>query len=319
MEQDDHSPAQPDIQAVVVAYRSAGSISECLDSLVGAHVRRVVVVDNSRDPQTCSLVQKVQGRHDAEIVYHEPPANLGFAGGANLGASLCEPGGWLVFVGPDVALTGDLSRLVSFARAQGAALTSGVLLPGDQADGTNVRPEVTPSRELLRALVGTRRTYRTLRVAEEGCHSVPQLDGCLLLTSYETFSLLGGFDERFELYFEDVDLCRRAAAAGGVWLVPEVFGRHAGGASSSQVHKDAYCAFRISRVRYLRKWWGGRGAAVGLAAALLEWLARTASRQPEGSHARARALVLQLQELLEPGRAWVLPDGASGSRGTQRR
>ena len=60
--------------------------------------------------------------------------------------------------------------------------------------------------------------------------------------------LMSGFDERFELYFEDVDLCDRARAAGRVLLDTRAYGTHAHGASSRTVARPSYCVFRVSRV-----------------------------------------------------------------------
>ena len=112
---------------------------------------------------------------------------------------------------------------------------------------------------------------------------VDQVSGALLLVRRRDFARLNGFDARFELYYEDVDLCSRAAALGGCVFVPVRWGRHVGGASAAAAAGPAYVAGRLSRMRYLRKHAPGRvtGAAL-LAMAGLEVVARTVARGSEG-------------------------------------
>jgi N-acetylglucosaminyl-diphospho-decaprenol L-rhamnosyltransferase len=135
---------------------------------------------------------------------------------------------------------------------------------------------------------------------------VDQVDGALLMTSRAFFERLGGFDERYELYFEDVDLCDRARADGSVLLDTRQFGVHAGGASAKRAASAAYCVFRVSRVRYFAAKGGRLRALAALAVCVAEVAVRTVTRQPESLGVRLRALRLATRETVRPGSVAVL-------------
>lgn len=119
-----------DMAAVVIAYRSAGSIVSCLESLleVGG-VAVAMVVDNSADADTALRCRSVGERGPARVRYVAPGRNLGYSGGVNLGvARLAEAGEeapWLLIVNPDVELTAALAPLQAMAQRTGAAIVAG--------------------------------------------------------------------------------------------------------------------------------------------------------------------------------------------------
>ncbi|GAB3029951.1 hypothetical protein GCM10027052_02540 [Parafrigoribacterium mesophilum] len=119
----------------------------------------------------------------------------------------------------------------------------------------------------------------------------------------ETYAALGGFDEQFELYYEDVDICERAQVFGGCALAPIEWGVHVGGASSATASTLSYCLGRISRLRYFRKRYGASwvtDATIGVIAAV-EFLARSITAQSEGMHARLQSISQQWAEMRTPG------------------
>jgi GT2 family glycosyltransferase len=84
------------------------------------------------------------------------------------------------------------------------------------------------------------------------------------------FDSLGGFDPRYFLYYEDVDLCARAARRGmATWYVKEARARHLGGGSSAQESGMALALHIASRLVYCRTHFGrGWQFALGLACAV---------------------------------------------------
>jgi N-acetylglucosaminyl-diphospho-decaprenol L-rhamnosyltransferase len=141
---------------------------------------------------------------------------------------------------------------------------------------------------------------------DSGTVPVPQVDGAFLMADRSFLELLGGFDERFELYFEDVDICDRARVHGRVLLDTRRFGSHAGGGSSRTVAAVSYCVFRVSRVRYFAKRGGRPAALAAVLIALAEVVARTVTRMPEGWRVRTRGLWLSAREAWRPGTVEVL-------------
>jgi GT2 family glycosyltransferase len=120
--------------------------------------------------------------------------------------------------------------------------------------------------------------------------STSMVSGAVVAIGTDAFRELGGFDERFFLYFEDADLCRRAANAGmPIRYVPAAVARHVGGASSAVDYHFGPHHARSMRL-YLHKWHGGAGDVVALLLLWLRWLGSAIVGRP-GAHRAWRALV----------------------------
>jgi N-acetylglucosaminyl-diphospho-decaprenol L-rhamnosyltransferase len=286
------------IGVVVVAYRSAPTIGACVRScLVDPHVAALVVVDNSADPATEEAVHQTG---DPRVVYRVSP-NLGFAVGCNTGvAELPGDVTWVAFVNPDVELERPLSTLVGRPEVATAGVV-GAHVESPRSPGVpSARRAVTVRRELAKAVVGSR-AYAMKPLGDIPVR-VDQVSGALLMVRRADLERLGGFDERFELYYEDVDLCVRAAELGGCVFVPTRWGRHVGGASAARAGERAYVAGRVSRMRYLRKHRPGAVTEASLGAmAGLEALTRSVARGVEGRRGRVQGLRAQWREWRSPG------------------
>lgn len=303
---------------VIVAYRSGTHLAEGLPVLLrDPSVGDVVVVDNSSDAATAAVVARAGDR----VRYVDPGANLGFARGCNLGLrSSTDP--VVTFLNPDVLLVRPLTDLVRTC-ADGGPMILGGGLTEDREGGVlgNVRRRLTLARELGRGVLGSRVSVLPVPVGS-GLRPVDQVDGALLMGRRDLLEAMGGFDERFELYFEDVDICDRARGRGAVLLDTRRYGVHAGGSSARTVAATSYCVFRTSRIRYFAKRNGRPGALVALGITAVEVLVRAVTRQPEGGPARRRALLLALREVLRPGSVAVLqappaPAGDTAPRTTE--
>jgi N-acetylglucosaminyl-diphospho-decaprenol L-rhamnosyltransferase len=296
------SPAPAAVAAVVVSYGCTPALMDCLQALTDARsVRQVVVVDNKSDPAVVALADRLGA---VAVTGH---GNLGYARGSNLGArSVTVPWDVLAIVNPDVTVSDDFDRVAAEVVGTGAGIVSGRLATGTGTFAINWRRTTTPARELLVALFGTGMYARTAVPPPIRPTFVPQVDGALLLIPRAVWERLDGFDPRYELYYEDIDICRRAAMQGGVLLVPEVVGTHIGCESYERNRTAAYITLRVSRQRYLRKWHGLPGAAVALVATALELVTRACARTPEGAAARWRAFGCGWQELRRPGGCTVL-------------
>jgi GT2 family glycosyltransferase len=84
------------------------------------------------------------------------------------------------------------------------------------------------------------------------------------------------FDERFFMYFEDVDLCRRLWRHGPIWFLAETHAVHIGEHSSDRVRSAMAVALAASRYKYFEKWHGRRAARTVAAAATVASAARSA-------------------------------------------
>ena len=135
---------------------------------------------------------------------------------------------------------------------------------------------------LSRAFPGNPLSKRNLDTdPDAGVRQVDWVSGALMLIRRETFDALGGFDERFFLYWEDADFCRRAALAGwSTWYAPVAEVVHRTARASRHAPTRSLVAFHVSAFRYYWKHGSALSrllsplAAVGLFARFLVRLSR---------------------------------------------
>lgn len=294
---------------VVVAYNSADLLESCVNSVRGdPDVSEIIIVDNSSEPRAKEVVTSIS-RLDPRVTYLDPGENLGFGAGCNRGVDHLRTRDHIVFLNPDARLEKPLTGLVRV----GSTITAGWLVSEDQPDAINARDLVTPRKEFLKIFRGARSyakvTLERARRADGAWINVGQVDGALLVISRADFESLGGFDERFELYFDDVDLCARAALEmDGCALKAERWGVHIGGESYKSSGGAAYRMARISRLRYLRKHFGAtaRTSATAISLAILETALRSVSRRAEGTRVRLTSLREQIRECAVAGSVQLL-------------
>jgi len=224
---------------VIVTYNSARTISKCLSAarqMVPG--RNVVVVDNA---SLDSTVEDVRREHGVSLVVSD--RNLGFAKAANMGAEQADTP-YILFLNPDAFCdASSFERVIQAVAELPRCGVAGVALVDPlNAPQPSARRFPTPFRLFLtRTGLAEGRSRGVPNESVPGfveptvCDWVP---GCFLLTRLDLFSALGGFDERFFLYYEEVDYCMRAKQAGWqtVW-VPFMTVVHVGGESARSLGK----------------------------------------------------------------------------------
>lgn len=219
-----------ELSVVVVIHDSAPELARLLGSLE-AHLRpapQLVVVDNASTDGGAALARE----RGAEVL--ALGENAGFGAAANQGVALAR-GDVVALLNPDVELLdGGLARLAELARGRDALFVPRLL----NDDGTRQRsahPLPGTFFALLPALVPTpllpgrvRRRADPWRAASPG--TVGWAIAACLAARTATLLRLGPFDQSLFLFYEDLDLCLRAAAAGvATELRPEIALRHSGG------------------------------------------------------------------------------------------
>lgn len=207
------------LSIIIVNYRGWRPLADCLNAIEGINKTfscEVIVVDN----------HSADGRFEAfkasypEFVFIENPVNGGFANGCNLGAKYAQ-GEFLLFLNPDTVA--DVTNLVAlYQRAkenQQCYIVSckQVEKGGKESKAYGIFPA-------LGTLTGVGRFfYRILykRRLEEKLHTTgmsfhPEwVSGSVMMIQKDVFNAIGRFDEDYWMYFEDVDICKRARNAGG--------------------------------------------------------------------------------------------------------
>ena len=208
-----------DLSIVTVSYNVRDYLAACLRSLAnGAPGLRteVVVVDNASGDGSADLVEEAFPQ--VRLVRNRE--NLGFARAVNRGLALTG-GRWLLLLDPDTVVPpGALEALVRAAERWPEVGVAGPAL-SDPATGdaqASFRPFVTwqaafAQHTLAKPFLRGSRGPRFAPVADRPT-DVGFLIGACLLIRRDVFVQLGGLDEGYFLFCEDMDYCRRAIRAG---------------------------------------------------------------------------------------------------------
>jgi GT2 family glycosyltransferase len=265
-----------DLGFVVVTYESGGDAEACLGSLLrlAPSGSPIVVVDNGSHDSTAEVLGLCGSRVDVRFVGR----NLGFARACNLGAQALPPTDWVVLVNPDVRLTRldlDGLRCVSLDGTVGEVAFA-QSTPGrpERVHLRGFAPHLEQALSFSWGLLAPRRLRMAERFWRPQRHSRLWASGGLCAVRRMAWDEVGGFDERFFLFQEDVDLSRRLQDAG--WRVVGshvIVGVHGLGGDRPRTDADIVKLVwgLVSWLAYVRKW-DGRRAARGWARAELALL-----------------------------------------------
>lgn len=296
------------VAVVTVSYRSEPTIGLCIRALAAACEgveARGYVVDNDSDDFSVDAARDAAAAIQAEVPVEVMPrhSNGGFAVGCNLGmnrALVTEPD-WILFLNPDAILPpGSVRTMVDVATSwPRPAVVAPALV---NLDGSP-QPMVERTYRLGRVLAGMARiggANRAVAVPEGGSpFAADWVHAAVLLVPTKLAQSIGGWDERYFMYAEDMDFCLRARKAGAdVVVAPNVRVPHVSGASAALSGGEPFrAADRVSGLGlFLRKeqgsWasalFGLATAATSIPAALLD-RSRGDEAQAEIQRAKARA------------------------------
>lgn len=228
----------PEVSVIIVSYGTRDLTLAALETVRGAGERvaiEAIVVDNASLDDSAARI--AEAHPQATLI--RSPQNLGFAAGANLGAGRAV-GEWLLFLNSDARLLEDsIPRLLDAARSLAVPGAIGPLLLGPDGPEASVGHFYGFRRDWAQFLrVG--RLFPGVRALDgiflgklpERREAVEWITGACLLVRRDTFFSVGGFDEAYFMYVEDMDLCFRLRRAGCTNLfAPDAVVRHELGAS----------------------------------------------------------------------------------------
>ncbi len=249
----------PRVAVVVVSFEARETLLAGLDS-VRTHASvplELVVVDNASSDGSAAAVRAA---HPGALVIGNPD-NVGFARAGNQGwrASRAPH---VLFLNPDAEVTpGAIETLAGLLEARPEVGAAGPRTrSGDGTIQVSTGPDLTllaerRQRRLVRGVA--RRDPAALAEAEARHareHEPAWVSGSCLIARRAALERVGGFDERFFLYEEDADLCRRIRAAGWrVVFTPAAEVRHALGRSMARAPRRARLEYHRSHLLYYRK------------------------------------------------------------------
>jgi GT2 family glycosyltransferase len=283
------------IHVVIVNWNSGSQLKECLQSFAAAASDAVTVhltvVDNASADGSCD---GLEGAMSAPLAIIRNADNRGFGAACNQGAAGADAD-FLLFLNPDTRLMpGSLELPARYLQAPEHKAVGIVGIQLLDADGHVARNTArTPtawsavgnSLGLDRLMPSLFPPHFVTEWAHDETQTVDQVMGAYFLVRRSLFEVLGGFDERFFVYYEDLDFSVRAHTQGfsSVYLATvQAFHRGQGTTENATERRMFY--FARSKILYALKHFSAFGAfAVVAATLMLEPLARMLARPQSAS------------------------------------
>jgi GT2 family glycosyltransferase len=252
----------PEVSAILVNYNAGSELALALESIRAdcAHTPwEAVVVDNA---STDGSVSVVEGFSHSRLIQNT--ANVGFGRAVNQAAAVALAP-LLLLINPDCRLRpGAITALRSVLDAEPSCAVVGprILDPDGAVQGsargdpdrlTGLFGRTGALRVVLPFLPVSRRNVVVEDAVRTRASSVvvDWLSGACMLVRRDAFAAAGGFDERFFLYWEDADLCRRLRNRGfDIRYVPGATAVHQVGRSSQTARRSSIRAFHSSAYLY---------------------------------------------------------------------
>jgi N-acetylglucosaminyl-diphospho-decaprenol L-rhamnosyltransferase len=288
-------PMNPRVDTVVVSYNSRDTLLAGVLPLVEMDRVTVTVVDNASADDSLSVLDGLPVRAI------QSGRNGGFGFGCNLGMAAGDAP-YVLFLNPDARIEqADLEHLVAVLEAEPEVdLVGPRLLDGEGTLIPNLRTAQRASSIWAQALF-VHRVLRAARWANEidrrpAAHehvAYPQwVSGACMLARRSALEQIGGFDEGFFLYSEDMDLCTRLRASGGrVRYEPGATVRHQEGQSASRT--SLFDVLAESRARYARKHAGPVGRRLQQVGLVVEALTHVIANVSRPANARGHAAAVR--------------------------
>lgn len=244
-----------DISCVIVSYNSSKELPSCLAAVRDIPGIELIVVDNASSDDSCAIARG----YGARVIANS--TNVGFAGGVNVGVMAATGGRDVLLLNPDCQVNrGCIESLTARLRDDGQL---GIVAPMmEYPDGSigisgGSRPSLLKEwvaafqldrcvpKAVARNIV--RVFHRVLpdsfvhylgTVKDGQLHRVDWVSGFCMLIRRDVLTSVGGLSESFFLYFEDVDLCERAAEAGWFCGID---------ASVAALHSESSATLRVGK------------------------------------------------------------------------
>jgi N-acetylglucosaminyl-diphospho-decaprenol L-rhamnosyltransferase len=250
-----------DLTVIIVNWNVRDLLRRCLLSILDPpHSNlEIVVVDNASSDGSIDMVRtEFPGVH---LVVNNQ--NRGFTAANNQGLGVSR-GRYLLLLNPDTEVVGDaLTIMLSYMDAHPDVGTLGPkLLYPDGSLQPSRRRFPTFATALLESTVfqewwpenRTLRRYYMADTADDAVQPVDWVVGACLLVRRQAYEQVGGLDEGYFMYSEELDWCKRLKAAGWeVVYLPSATIIHHEGKSSEQVIASRHIHFQSSKVRYFRQ------------------------------------------------------------------
>jgi GT2 family glycosyltransferase len=254
-----------DLSIIIISWNVANLLAECLDSVLAKMPDlskvEIIVVDSASSDDTVKMM--VERYPQVKLLAQQD--NLGFTRCNNIGLATAN-GRYLMLLNPDTVILGTaLTDMMAYLD-----MNPDVGIVGPHTLNTDGTPQATRRRFPTLAVgffEGTwlqgyapssiLNNYYVADQPDTGIFDVDWVQGSALMARREVYAQIGGLDEGYAMYSEELDWCKRAKNAG--WRVMYLGTTqiiHHGGKSTEQVGARKLIHFQQSKLRYFRKYHG---------------------------------------------------------------
>ena len=269
-----------DLSIVIVSWNVADLLAQCLDSIYKSPVRitnptRQIITNIQHDYPTVEVIVVDSASQDSSVAMLREKyewvrlmaesKNIGFVRGNNLGLAQAQ-GQNLMLLNPDTEIVDDaLPQLLALLNSD---LEIGIVGPhtlnGDQSHQSTRRRFPTLKTAIFEstwlegfAPAKLLEDFRVRDLPDNGTYPVDWVQGSALMLKRAIYDELGGLDELYIMYAEEMDWCKRAQNAGWqVYYLGSAYVIHYSGQSTAQVQTRSQVHFQHSKLRYFQKYHG---------------------------------------------------------------
>ncbi|MEI2263852.1 glycosyltransferase family 2 protein [Erwinia sp. CGal63] len=250
----DENPYMQIVASIVLYHHSRADIEPTLNSLLGEEsIEKIVLVDNGGAGWAAKL-------NNSRIDYIQADKNRGFGAGHNIAIKRyhkCSE--FFLICNPDIRFQeGSVSTLYRAAQKNKYKFISPSIVYSDGSKQFSCRLLPTPvnlfARRFIPALAKDLDKKYELRNADfSKVFTVPSVSGCFMFLESSLLAKLGGFDDRYFMYMEDIDLCRRALKYTDIIYYSDVTITHIF-KKGSYKNKSLLLQHILSSIKYFNKW-----------------------------------------------------------------
>jgi GT2 family glycosyltransferase len=226
------------ISIIILSYNTQDLLKTCLQSIFSTIKNteyEVIVVDNASSDGSVDLVKSSQfSVHSSRLKIVENDSNVGFAKGCNIGAKHAK-GEYLLFLNSDTVLKSNdtLDKLLIHIQKEKVGIVGGMMVNPDNTYQRTFGSFYTLSHVAKMLFLGEKSEIATQDLKK--VQKVDWVSGGFMMIRKSVFSEIKGFDERYFMYVEDVDLCYRVKKNGYDTVVdPSILITHVGHGSSNR-------------------------------------------------------------------------------------